>query len=80
MRLNHSTLAPLRRLFWSTYGRYVWDRQHTPRSRAVIQRTVDLLGARGSHASEHVLDAGCGTGDYAVALAQVTQMMGRGTI
>jgi ubiquinone/menaquinone biosynthesis C-methylase UbiE len=63
-------VAPLRRLFWSVYGRYVWDRQAAARSQATIQRIADLLVARRRHERERVLDAGCGTGDYTGTLAR----------
>ena len=67
---TQAVVAPLRRLFWSLYGWYVWNRQPDPRSQAVIHRIVDLLAARRRGNGEHVLDAGCGTGDFTVRLAQ----------
>ncbi len=70
MPLDHARVVPLRRLFWSVYGRYVWDRLRTPLAQAPIQRTVDLLQARAASPGARVLDAGCGTGDYSVALAR----------
>jgi ubiquinone/menaquinone biosynthesis C-methylase UbiE len=70
MRYHHLMRARLRRTFWSVYGRYVWDRQRARQSGAVVRRTVQILEARASRAGERVLDAGCGTGDYAIALAE----------
>ena len=59
-----------RRLFWSLYGRFVWDAQNASIKESQVQRIVQLLADRRLKPGEHVLDAGCGTGDYAVALAQ----------
>jgi ubiquinone/menaquinone biosynthesis C-methylase UbiE len=70
MRPDHACVAPLRRLFWSVYGRYVWDRRPTARSQAAVRRVVGLLETRRSHEGEHVLDAGCGTGEYTVGLTR----------
>jgi len=70
MRLDHARVGWLRRLVWSVYGPYVYDRQAATRSRATIQRITDLLVGRRRHEGERVLDAGCGTGEYTVRLAQ----------
>lgn len=70
MCLDHARVVPLRRLFWSVYGRYVYDRRPAARSRATIERVVDLLRARNGRAGVQVLDAGCGTGEYTVGLAR----------
>jgi ubiquinone/menaquinone biosynthesis C-methylase UbiE len=66
----HTVSNRARRLFWSVYGHYVWDRQRTRESDAVIQRIVELLETRRRGARERVLDAGCGTGDCAIRLAR----------
>lgn len=70
MRLNRTGVGWLRRQFWSVYGRYVWDRQAAGRSQATIQHVVDLLIDRRQRDDERVLDAGCGTGEYTVRLAE----------
>ena len=70
MRFDHTMAVPLRRLFWSVYGRHVYDRRPAARSRATIERVVDLLQARTRRVGEQVLDAGCGTGEYTVGLAR----------
>jgi ubiquinone/menaquinone biosynthesis C-methylase UbiE len=63
--------SALQRLFWSLYGHWVWDEAHSSAEHAQrIQRVVDLLQLRQRRPGEWVLDAGCGTGNYAVALAQ----------
>jgi TPP-dependent indolepyruvate ferredoxin oxidoreductase alpha subunit len=58
------------RVFWSLYGRFVWDAQKAPWKAPQIQHIVETVKARRATAREHVLDAGCGTGDYAIALAK----------
>jgi ubiquinone/menaquinone biosynthesis C-methylase UbiE len=64
-------LAPLYRAFWSVYGRYAWDEQRAPaRPSAPPERIVALLQGRRGSGEDWVLDAGCGTGNYAVALAR----------
>lgn len=60
----------LQRMFWGLYGRYVWDRQKSPWKAAQVRRIVEILKARQVMPDEWVLDAGCGTGDYALALAE----------
>lgn len=57
--------------FWSLYGRFVWDDQReSARVSDPPERIVDVLQERRIGPGEWVLDAGCGTGNYAVALAQ----------
>lgn len=60
----------LQRTFWSLYGRFVWDAQKAPWKTLQIQHIVETLQARRAMPGERVLDAGCGTGDYALALAK----------
>lgn len=60
----------LQRTFWSLYGRFVWDAQKAPWKAPQVQHIVETLQARTAMPREHVLDAGSGTGDYAVALAK----------
>jgi ubiquinone/menaquinone biosynthesis C-methylase UbiE len=60
----------LQQAFWSLYGRFVWDAEQPSWRKAQIKRVVDTLASRQAHPGERVLDAGCGTGNYAVALAQ----------
>lgn len=60
----------LHRGFWNVYGRLVWDRDLPPIKLRVIQNAVDILTQQCASRSEQVLDAGCGTGHYALALAE----------
>lgn len=61
----------LRRSFWSVYGRYAWDEQGGGANPGLVRRVVDCLKANRQAPDESVLDAGCGTGNYSIALAQV---------
>jgi len=58
------------RQFWSLYGRFVWDDLIKPWRASHIQQVVRILQQRKVKANELVLDAGCGTGNFALALAQ----------
>jgi ubiquinone/menaquinone biosynthesis C-methylase UbiE len=69
-RRMQPVLQYLQRAFWSQYGRFVWDAQEAPWKAPQIQHIVETLQARQVVSREHVLDAGCGTGDYAIALAK----------
>jgi ubiquinone/menaquinone biosynthesis C-methylase UbiE len=60
---------PLRRLFWSAYGRSVWDAEHRGPASPLVHQIVDLVGQE-QRRGARVLDAGCGTGVYAYALAK----------
>jgi len=61
----------LYRVFWSIYGRHVWDDQQEPaRVSGPAEEIVAIVRARRGTPDDWVLDAGCGTGNYAVALAK----------
>jgi ubiquinone/menaquinone biosynthesis C-methylase UbiE len=60
----------LQQAFWSLYGRFVWDAEQPSWRQAQIERVVGILASRQAHPGERVLDAGCGTGNYALALAR----------
>jgi ubiquinone/menaquinone biosynthesis C-methylase UbiE len=66
----HPVSQYLQRTFWSLYGRFVWDAQRAPWKALQTQRIVETLNGRRAIPRERVLDAGCGTGDYALALAK----------
>jgi ubiquinone/menaquinone biosynthesis C-methylase UbiE len=57
-------------IFWSLYGRYAWDDQCWKVSEPP-EHIVDIVRERRINPDEWVLDAGCGTGNYAIALAKV---------
>ena len=64
-------LAPrLHRVFWNIYGRFAWDGVQSPTRKRIVREVVLTLKERSEVNGETVLDAGCGTGNYAVALAQ----------
>jgi ubiquinone/menaquinone biosynthesis C-methylase UbiE len=63
-------LVTLRRIFWSLYGKLVWDDCNGLSASSPVIQVVGLLSERRNGAGEQVLDAGCGTGNYAVALAR----------
>jgi ubiquinone/menaquinone biosynthesis C-methylase UbiE len=61
----------LYRVFWSLYGRYAWDKQREPSwVSEPPERIVEVLLKKRRIPNELVLDAGCGTGNYSIALAQ----------
>jgi ubiquinone/menaquinone biosynthesis C-methylase UbiE len=60
----------LQRVFWSLYGRIAWDAVRPPWREGQVQRIVEILRNRQVASEEWVLDAGCGTGDFALALAK----------
>jgi ubiquinone/menaquinone biosynthesis C-methylase UbiE len=64
-------LTKLYSQFWSLYGRYAWDDHDEPsRISEPPERIADILRERHTHPREWVLDAGCGTGNYSIALAK----------
>jgi ubiquinone/menaquinone biosynthesis C-methylase UbiE len=57
--------------FWSLYGRYAWDDQReSSKASDPPAHIVKMVQSRSSRSKEWILDAGCGTGSYAIALAQ----------
>ncbi len=57
-------------LFWSLHS-YTWDDLfQTPNDQERIQARVDWLVGRRQCLGERVLDVGCGTGNYVLALAE----------
>jgi ubiquinone/menaquinone biosynthesis C-methylase UbiE len=60
----------LQRMFWSMYGRFAWDAARPPWKATQVRQIVEVLKARQVVPKERVLDAGCGTGDFALALAE----------
>jgi ubiquinone/menaquinone biosynthesis C-methylase UbiE len=62
-------LFHLHRAFWSVYGKFAWDGVEMPIRQRMIRAVVQILGEQAVADGETVLDAGCGTGNYAIALA-----------
>lgn len=60
----------LQRAFWSLYGRFVWDGGKALSQASQVGQIVEILAARRVTPGERVMDAGCGTGNYALALAE----------
>lgn len=60
----------LQRMFWSLYGRLAWDAARPPWKSTQVRQIVEILKARQVAPDEWVLDAGCGTGDLTLALAE----------
>jgi len=70
-QVSQRPLGNLYRAFWSLSGRFAWDDQREPaRVSEPPERIVDLVRERRAKPDEWVLDAGCGTGNYAIALAR----------
>ena len=60
----------LQRTFWNLYGRTVWDARKEPWKAPRVRQVVQIVESRRLIPGERVLDAGCGTGDYTLALAE----------
>ncbi|MGA9351313.1 MAG: methyltransferase domain-containing protein [Anaerolineae bacterium] len=71
MPKNRRPFYWLERVFWSLHS-YTWDDYlQLPETREDIQATVAWLTSYRRRDNERVLDIGCGTGNYALALAEV---------
>lgn len=58
-------------LFWSVYGYFAWDKQQPSLPMPESPEAIALcLRERRRQPEERVLDAGCGTGSYSVAMAE----------
>lgn len=69
--ISQQLLSSFYSAFWSLYGRYAWD-DHSEPSRVSDppESIVAILQKRRRITNEWVLDAGCGTGNYALAFAK----------
>jgi SAM-dependent methyltransferase len=71
MKKSQQLVSNLYNAFWSLYGRYAWDDQREPsRVSDPPECIVDIVQTRRRNPNEWILDAGCGTGNYAIALAK----------
>ena len=59
----------LQRTFWSIYGRFLWEKHQPPWKHDQIASVVHAIKHQSQIHGERVLDAGCGTGEHAAALA-----------
>jgi len=59
----------LNRLFWGLYGGVAWDDVQLPIKKKMVACVVRTLRDKQASPGEKVLDTGCGTGNYALALA-----------
>lgn len=62
-------ISRLYRFFWGVYGQFAWDMVNQTIKEKLVRIIVDILKIKQSQEHEKVLDAGCGTGNYAIALA-----------
>jgi ubiquinone/menaquinone biosynthesis C-methylase UbiE len=63
-------LSVFHKVFWDMYGGYAWDEVQFPFRRTMIKAITGILKEKQDALGEKVLDAGCGTGNYALALAE----------
>jgi ubiquinone/menaquinone biosynthesis C-methylase UbiE len=61
----------LERVFWSLHSCTWDDHLQLPETQEGIQAMVAWLTSYRQHDNERVLDVGCGTGNYALALAEI---------
>ena len=69
-RLKSSLSQLLKRLFWSIYGRWVLDAVPHVDTTKTVKAFLDIIDIIPSQRTPTLLDAGCGTGNFALALAQ----------
>ncbi len=64
-------MSRLSALFWSLYGKFTWD-QHDQNAMPSEPPGyfLEILNSFRKSNNESVLDAGCGTGNYSLALAR----------
>jgi ubiquinone/menaquinone biosynthesis C-methylase UbiE len=62
--------AFIARGFWSIYGRRAWDATAEQKRAAGVDQILRSIEMRGGRPGDTVLDAGCGTGEIAIACAQ----------
>ena len=68
---SRNLFSNLYSLFWGLYGQHAWDEQREPAQVSEPpERIAELLKQRQHNPGEWVLDAGCGTGNYALAVAR----------
>lgn len=63
-------LSHLNRIFWGIYGGVAWDDVQLPIKKKMVKTVVTTLMEKQASPGESVLDSGCGTGNYAIALAE----------
>jgi len=62
-------ISHLNRAFWGVYGGFAWDGVQLPIKKKMVKAVVRTLKEKQTTSGEKVLDTGCGTGNYAIALA-----------
>jgi 2-polyprenyl-3-methyl-5-hydroxy-6-metoxy-1,4-benzoquinol methylase len=58
----------VQRAFWSLYGQSVWDNHLADTRTPLIETIQTILRFREAVCGQHILDAGCGTGEVSLAL------------